>query len=354
MNPIPSGSDSKSRIELRKASGLPSFCSGMVLVLEAYFDESGSSLDQRPILVLGGYIAPYEQWVEFSQGWLSVLKNYAVPYFHATELPSRHSKLYGHLSKEQKKAFVSELIAVIGKYVDMGVSIIMTPDDWRLSTTDTFRCKHGSAYGICMELLLMLASVSLRKPGEEPQRVSVFLEDGHKNSGDAILRASNYKADTEPLEVPPGANVTQWLDDLPRTRFMRIGSIGLVPKITTLPVQAADLFTYLVSNLLRPTGHYIFQDCLGELASLKPHWYSAWNTQKVKLLVDTIKLGTEIGEERNQDAWRLSGALRALGLKTRILQGGLAIDGRGRNASITEEQWNEIFEVHGFPPPEIK
>ena len=32
----------------------------------------------------------------------------------------------------------------------------------------------------------MLTSVSLRKPGEEPQRVSVFLEDGHKNAGDAI------------------------------------------------------------------------------------------------------------------------------------------------------------------------
>src|SRR5208283_4038275 len=128
MNHISGGTDSRSSTELHKASGLPSFCSGMVLVLEAYFDESISTLEQRPLLVLGGYIAPFEQWISFSADWGSVLKSYGVPYFHATELPSRHSKLFGHLSKEQKKAFVGELIAVIGKHVDMGVSIIMTPD----------------------------------------------------------------------------------------------------------------------------------------------------------------------------------------------------------------------------------
>ena len=354
MNPIYGAADSQARIELHKASGLPSFCSSMVLVLEAYFDESGSSLDQHPILVLGGYVALFEQWLAFSGDWRLVLRNYGVPYFHATELPSRHSKLFGHLSNEQKKAFVGDLIAVIGKYVDMGVCIIMNPDDWRLATTDTFRCKHGSAYGICMELLLMLASVSLRKPGEEPQRVSVFLEDGHKNAGDAILRASYYKADTEPLEVPPGATVHQLVDDLPRTRFMRIGTIGLVPKTTTLPVQAADLYTYLASNLLRPTGHFIFQECICKLAKVKPHWYSAWNSQKVKLLVDIIEQGTEITGEDNERWWRLGGALRALGLKVKNVRGGLAVDRRECEGSISEDEWREIFEVHGFPAPEVK
>jgi hypothetical protein len=325
-----------------------------VLVLEAYFDESCSSLDQRPILVLGGYIAPYEQWVDFSQGWLSVLKNYRVPYFHATELPSRHSRLFRHLSNDQKRSMVEDLVAVIGRHVNMGVAIVMNPDDWRLSTTDTFRCRHGSAYGICMELVLMLASVMLRKPGQEPERVSVFLEDGHKNAGDAILRASNYKADTEPVEAPPGAKIHEWLDDLARTRFMRIGGIGLFPKTTTIPLQAADLYTYLVSNLLRPTGHYIFQDCLSKLAGTKPHWYSAWNSQKVKLLVSLIEQGQEVEAGQQQQAWRLCGAIRALGLKAYSIPGGLAIDGRGRKVSVSEEKWREIFEVNGFPAPEMK
>ena len=166
MSPSSGSANSLSRTELHKASGLPSFCSGKVLVLEAYFDESGSSLNQRPILVLGGYIAPFEKWLTFSEDWGLALRHYCIPYFHATELPSRHSKLYRHLSVEQKRSLVDDLVTVVGKHVNMGVAIVMSPDDWRLSTTDTFRCKHGSAYGICMELLLMLASVMLRKPGQ--------------------------------------------------------------------------------------------------------------------------------------------------------------------------------------------
>ena len=135
---------------------------------------------------------------------------------------------------------------------------------------------------------------------------------------------------------------------------MRIGTIGLVPKTTTLPVQAADLYTYLVSNLLRPTGHFIFQECICKLAKVKPHWYSAWNSQKVKLLVDIIEQGTEITGEDNERWWRSGGALRALGLKVKNVRGGLAVDRRECEGSISEDEWKEIFEVHGFPAPEVK
>jgi len=85
----------------------------------------------------------------------------------------------------------------------MGIAVIMRPDDWRMATTDSFHCEHGSAYGVCMELLLMLASVTVGKDGNKPKRVSVFLK-GRKNTRDAILRASLYKEATEPVEVPPG------------------------------------------------------------------------------------------------------------------------------------------------------
>jgi hypothetical protein len=248
----------------------------MVLVLEAYFDESGSSLDQRPILVLGGYIAPTEQWLSFSGKWDRVLNNYNLTHFHATELPNKHSKLFRHLSKENRKALVEELVSVISQHVDMGVAIVMSPDDWRIATTDKFRFEHGSAYGICMELLLMLASLKVGKDGGEPKRVNVFLEDGHKNACDAILRASLYKQATEPIEAPPEAVVHDLWENPLRTDFMRIGGVGLFPKITTKPLQAADLYVYLISNLLRPTSHEPFSGALRLLAKGKPHWYSVF------------------------------------------------------------------------------
>ena len=182
----------------------------------------------------------------------------------------------------------------------------------------------------------------------------MFLEDGHKHAGDAILRASNYKADTEPAQVPPEATLNQWLDDPIRTEFMRIGAIGLVPKTTTLPVQAADLYTYLISNLLRPTGHFVFQESFGKLAGTKPHWYSAWNSQKVKLLVSLIEHGQEAGAEQQGRVWKTCGALRALGLKAYSIPGALAIDARERKVSVSEERWRKIFEVNGLPAPEVE
>ena len=237
----------------------------------------------------------------------------------------------------------------------MGSCIIMSPDDWKDATTDTFRCKHGSAYGACMQLLLILLSYQVRKPpNEEPERISVFLEDGHKNADDAMLRAKYYKDDTEPVEIPSGARVQVLEEDPFRTRFMRIGGLGLFPKLTTRPLQAADLFVYLVSNLFRPTGSRVFDGVSENLGQFKPHWFSAWNAPKVRLLTRLIEGGEKLNARERENTWKLSRALRCLGFKVHQIPGALVVDGRGLGEALTKEEWNQLLDIKFIQPPLTK
>ena len=62
-----------------------------MLVLQAYLDESITSLNGRAILILGGYLALFESWLSFSDEWGKVLEKYSLTHFHAKDLPSQHS-----------------------------------------------------------------------------------------------------------------------------------------------------------------------------------------------------------------------------------------------------------------------
>jgi hypothetical protein len=314
-------------------------------MLEAYLDESEAALDRRQLLVLAGYLAPFEKWLDFSDQWTVALSKYNLTHFHATDIRTRHSKLYRHLSFEDRRNLLEDLADIIARNVTMGFAIYMFPGDWKSATTHQFRCENGSAYGICMELLLWLASCMLKKPGE-PERVSIFLEDGHKNAQDAILRAKLYKDDTEPVERVPGATVSVLYDDPLRTSFIRIGALGLVRKIDTKPVQAADLFAYLASDFLRSGGRGVFEGIFNKMVQAKPHAYSAWNAEKVSILVRLIQEGQRIKGDACQRIWRMSKALRALGFKVSKAPGALVVDRRHLNGEVSAEQWKKFMEVN--------
>ena len=351
----------KRRAYLYENAGLPIHCTGRLLVLAGYFDESQVGLAGRSILVLGGYLAPVEKWLGFSEQWNAILQKNSLTHFHAKDLPNGHSKLYRNLSFRAREQLVEELTQVIIDHVDMGIAVMMSPDDWNACTTDVFRSQHGSAYGICMQLLLLLASAILMKPeGQEPERVDVFLEDGHANADDAILRVGYYKDDTEPVEILSGAQIRHRPEISPgeyiqipeqtpfRTRFMRIGQRGLAPKVATKPVQAADLFAYLTSNLLRPAGRAIFS-AFNRLGRQKPHWLSVWPAGKVNVLAHLIEQGEKLAAHGRETRWRLSRALRSLGLKVHMTRGSFVVDARDFEGWSWNEEWDKLLALPDEP-----
>jgi hypothetical protein len=149
-------------------------------MLEAYCDESDSTtLGGEPVLVLAGYLADESEWRNLISAWeKEILDKYKIPYFHAKELRSRNAKFYRHLDFAARRDLLNTACSLIKHNVRAGAIVYMRPSDWKRETTQRQRSKWGSAYGVCMEMLL---SPVLSKLVQGPERVSIFLEDGHAN-----------------------------------------------------------------------------------------------------------------------------------------------------------------------------
>jgi hypothetical protein len=247
-------------------------------VLEAYCDESATIAGGEPLLVLVGYLADHTDWAAFSESWdREILKKYGLPHFHAKDLRSSNSKVYRYFDFSQRRELLATSCKVIGDHIGGGAVVYMRPSNWKRNTTPGQRSRWGSAYGVCMELLL--GAFNEIVPG--PQRVNVFLEDGHANADDAVNRIRNYKSDTEPMEYPELAGPGRVFDPehpemKSRETKMWIGETRLVPK-SAMPTQTADLLAYLVGASLRQPIYPVFDGILDDLLPRKPHLLSGWD-----------------------------------------------------------------------------
>jgi hypothetical protein len=292
--------------------------------LEVYCDESDSRVGGHPLLVIAGYVATKEAWEAFSKQWSQrVLSPFGIPYFHSTEIRSKHAKLYRYLSFDQRRELLAAACHVICSHVDSGVAVYMRPHDWNSSTTHVQRSRWGSAYGACMELLLSALSQYL----SAPQRVSVFLEGGHVNANDATRRVRNYKHDTEPIEWPECVEDSMRIgDNPPRTTAVRIGDVALVSKTASMPVQAADLLAYLVAAASRADSNPVFEGVLDSLITSKPHRVSGWGPKAVRELVQHMVAYDDLQKGRRAETWERKKVLRNRGFRVYELPWGLAVD----------------------------
>jgi len=168
---------------------------------------------------------------------------------------------------------------------------------------------------VCMELLLR----AFNEIVASPERVGVFLEDGHANADDALIRIRNYKSDTEPMEYPEMAGPARiFSPEHPemkaRIGAMRIGNFGLVPK-ATIPTQAADFLAYLIGSALRPPSPPVLDGILDDLLPRKPHLLSGWGPKAVAELAAKIR---EIESDRVETRslnWQMKQALRDQGMR---------------------------------------
>jgi len=176
----------------------------------------------------------------------------------------------------------------------------------------------------------ILVSVVLDGLVGSPERVSVFLEEGHNNAGDALLKVHNYKHDTEPIEYPEMAGAPIMGDPdhhelNARKTSMRIGDSALVSKITSPPAQAADLLAYLVGSALKPQ-HPIFDGILDRLLDLKPHALCGWSPEDVKELVSGMSEWAEEKKLLKMQTYEMKRRLRAEGMKVFQMPWGFVVD----------------------------
>jgi hypothetical protein len=103
----------------------------------AFFDASGVEHQGR-VLVVGGYIASFEQWGKFESEWNEVLKEFGVPsYFRMAEFAHSTGQFSGWRDKEdRRRAFLKKLTTVIRIRVRRSIGLALLLDDYNAVNAD--------------------------------------------------------------------------------------------------------------------------------------------------------------------------------------------------------------------------
>jgi hypothetical protein len=200
------------------------------MIWTAYFDESGTH-DESPIMLMGGFVAPAENWKCFNVGYWQLLDFNGVAYLHGTEL--HHGKgQYRGWSPEKINALILSVQNLINKHLAFGfVSVIRRNDYDEIykSGEQPKKLAKDSKIGVLFRASLGLLPEAVIRANKEEARqaqIDVVLESGGPNPGGVVGIFNELKS-----IILPG-----W-DKL-------IGTVEFAKKKTCPGVQVADLLIY--------------------------------------------------------------------------------------------------------------
>ncbi|MCM3873435.1 MAG: hypothetical protein ND895_22360 [Pyrinomonadaceae bacterium] len=159
----------------------------LVVMLEAYFDESGTHGDRSDAVSVGGFLASREQWEAFSLEWKALLERESIKVFHRVDLEcfQKEFKRENGWDEARRDRVVNEAQTIIGKHVQIGFvhSVIKSHYD-EVITDDSVRRRLGRHYytfcaQACMRKIAVWAAFSSHN-----EAISYFFEDGARGSGE--------------------------------------------------------------------------------------------------------------------------------------------------------------------------
>jgi len=208
-----------------------------VLDLRAYFDESGTDA-ASDIVVVGGYLAPADEWNVLESKWLQALKERNAPYYHSTDaeavVPGRPYKGW---TVEQARELTDCMVSILQPLTELkGIAVHVAMDDWMAVANQLIK-PHLSPkeldqfpkdqFNFLFQMLakhcidVMLDNVHVNLP--EQETIAIVFEDNDYKQ--ATLAGRDRVKAVHPL----GA---------------RIGSIAFETKTAFAGLQAADLFAW--------------------------------------------------------------------------------------------------------------
>lgn len=159
----------------------------LYMALTAYFDESGTHGEKSPAVVLGGFIASEANWVAYENDLTSLLNRFGVEVFHARKFRKRQGEFRGW-SDQQFVEFAVAFFDLFDKHLGRGIAVAIPTADYKeLYRAEKFPAKgrQDSIYGLCFRFCL-LALINFAKDAEYDWPVTIVLESGHPNAGDAV------------------------------------------------------------------------------------------------------------------------------------------------------------------------
>jgi hypothetical protein len=116
-----------------------------VLMMEAYFDESGTH-KASPVVCIAGYLFTTEQARHLNREWADTLADFGVTIFHASECGNGRGE-FQHLLPERRNELTKRIIGIIRRRMEAGFAVTMSETDFHQTPAPTW--VKGGPYMIC-------------------------------------------------------------------------------------------------------------------------------------------------------------------------------------------------------------
>jgi hypothetical protein len=200
------------------------------MMMEAYFDESGTHANS-PVMCVAGYLFTEEQALHLDREWAETLTEFGLSCFHMADC-AHGVKEFSNLDGKKRTELVIRLVGIIKRRMEIGIAVSISETDF--GRIDAPNWERGGPYALAA-LQVLAAVVSWADKYSYTGKISYFFEAGHKhqsltNNAINLLRERDQKR---------GAN------------YLRYHSHTFAGKTDLRPLQAADLLAYEWQKELR-------------------------------------------------------------------------------------------------------
>lgn len=197
----------------------------VILVLRAYFDESGKLKDTHETAsAIGGCIASAEQWTLFESKWAATLKfpDFKVSQLHMNNLESSTGEFAGW-SQGKKEDFIDRLLKIMEEHCLKYLGAVVPLEQFK-ALDQASKMRLHDPYFVCLEDAILFAAETAKKLFDPPEYVEIMCD-----------REERFRAKV--LKVYDACETDYRVGD-------RLASIGFGRMDRILPLQAADLIAY--------------------------------------------------------------------------------------------------------------
>lgn len=184
----------------------------------SYFDDSGHP-DDKPFVIIAGFIATEDQWLRFEKEWLDHLAPMGIEIFHMADF-EKSTKW----TRNQKDDLLRKLIGTIRvrTRIQMQAIVPMAPYQ-EINEKYAFEEAFGAPYAVAGRTIAKFINEWKEQYAKPEDKMLVFFEDGSKHKGDFMAAMER--------------------DGLPCPGFLK--------KSEAVPLQAADLIAWEGHHAMR-------------------------------------------------------------------------------------------------------
>lgn len=212
----------RSVLEEFACGGFPEPDGGALVVLWAYFDESGTD-GALGHTVISGFLAPISIWVDFKREWRAALDSDNVQTFHYIDCNNRKRGSYrGWKYHEQSIPHLHKMAEVLTSYPLIAISVGHSGDfDAVMKRHPGWEVRFPTPYSLCFEMMIQLLRTDIAPIEGLP--VAIIMSDQAQFEPRAQEIYKHYK------------HAGLWPE---------IAHLGYSDPRVVLPLQAADMLAF--------------------------------------------------------------------------------------------------------------